>query len=315
MQSENVDRFLAVIDEMFAKDEYFVPYVWAERQYRDDNYQMGSQSLLEDLFFDTLGDFLHKDQPDAIWHRRSGKEPWDYRYNDLEVSHKEAITPLFTESWKPGQGPNHVIPRIPTATFSHPITLVYTPKRAYTQVQVTSGIESALELKLIALNYTTIELSHVDNAPVIACERLEGKLKIIEVWTRAEWNRLDFLTLRKQLGVNKLSKREIFHLSSPKNLDLEFLKGLTELIITREDLQSGIYFLEKSTLVDVPLIANNKAHFPNKQTVSALMDSALCNQRYIRLPVWPTVFAKTATPDLYKIQKEQYDLLFSARGN
>ena len=60
---------------MLAIEDYLFPYVWAQRQFRDDNYQMGSQALLEDMFFDTFGDYLQRYDPSARLERRAGREP------------------------------------------------------------------------------------------------------------------------------------------------------------------------------------------------------------------------------------------------
>lgn len=307
-------NFLGTVREMLRRDDYFVPYVWAERQYRSDNYQMGAQGLLEDLFYDTLGNYLLQNKPGLIWVRRTGKEPWDYRFSEFEISHKEAIAPIFTVTWQPGLGPKHNIPQMENVTFSHPINLVYTPKKIKMRVKFLDLLESkSADIDFVSVSYGTYEQKSFKNWPVVAVERFENKIKIINSWKRTEWEKIDFVTLRAILKPDNLSKTELYFVKPTKKYDVhEITVGMTSEIVD-EDMPSGMYLITGEDLIDVPLTANNKAHFPDKATVLGMMTSAKAKNQFVSIPIWPTVYAESATPDLYRVQYEQYQRLFRAR--
>ena len=68
---------------MLERSDYLLPIAAGQRQFRQDNYNMASAALLEDLFFDALGMFVRENHPQVALERRTGKELWDYGVNGL----------------------------------------------------------------------------------------------------------------------------------------------------------------------------------------------------------------------------------------
>ena len=78
---------------MLARPDFLIPIVAAERQFREHYYGLNSAALLQDLFFDALGNYLRQTEPDAVLLRPpTGQKGWDYTFNGLNVSHKVSQT-------------------------------------------------------------------------------------------------------------------------------------------------------------------------------------------------------------------------------
>lgn len=67
---DGIGRFMRMTVDMLWRDEFLFPYLWAQRQYRDHQYQMASAAQLEDLFFDILGACVRQHVPGEIFDRR-----------------------------------------------------------------------------------------------------------------------------------------------------------------------------------------------------------------------------------------------------
>jgi hypothetical protein len=131
------DDFLSEVEQMMSNADYLFPYIWSQRLFRQDNYQMASQALLEDMFFDTMGDYLNRGGSGHEWHRRTGAEPWDYRFDLHGFSHKEGLTPIITTVWQAGDGPGNRTPKWSHASFTEPVVFSYTPTNVKITVQGT----------------------------------------------------------------------------------------------------------------------------------------------------------------------------------
>jgi hypothetical protein len=307
---------------MFAHEEYLFPYVWAERQFRDDNYQMGSQALLEDMFFDTFGDFLRRTEPSLTFTRRTGKEPWDYRLNEDGFSHKEAITPGFTAVWQAGEGPGNKTPRYPSWDFPHSVVFVYTPLSVKvqftTEVALASGSSTPVTGSVTTLSHALPSRKDFADGIVFLAEQTGGSLSVVRTWSATAWRSLSVHEVRSAVGTDRLLSSNFWYFRPSKaqtRQGLRLAEWRRPLITTHTQGNPlpGLYVFEKDQLQGVPLASNNKAHFPSKATVLDLMDDAVRAGRYVPLPMWPGIFADTTPPNLYQIQKERFDDLFRAR--
>src|SRR5262245_34274264 len=80
---------LEAIAGMLARPDFLLPLAAAERQFRDHYYGLNSAALLEDLFFDALGNFLRQTRPQTTLLRPPpGQKGWDYSFDGLRLSHK-----------------------------------------------------------------------------------------------------------------------------------------------------------------------------------------------------------------------------------
>ena len=125
-----IGRFLELVTEMLERSDYLLPVAAGQRQFRQDNYNMASSALLEDLFFDALGMFVRENHPRVTLERRTGKELWDYGVDGLLLSHKESVSKTISVWWtagdRPGDSKAYVPkPELQTFTADHPIVMVY----------------------------------------------------------------------------------------------------------------------------------------------------------------------------------------------
>ena len=82
-------RVLSAVAGMLARPDFLLPLSAAERQFRDHYYGLNSAALLEDLFFDALGNYLRQTRPETALRRPPpGQKGWDYSFDGLQLSHK-----------------------------------------------------------------------------------------------------------------------------------------------------------------------------------------------------------------------------------
>lgn len=318
MNQNGVKSFLDEVRRFMSREEYLFPYVWAQRQFRDDNYQMGSASLLEDLFFDTLGAFIMQTAPATNWERRTGKEPWDYCFNGLELSHKEAMSPLFTAVWQPGDGPSHNQPRYGTWDFPHPITFVYSPKRTKFELNLELPERPAQLVSSEQLNHWSVYAKPAATDLFVYGRRKGESLHIESSWTRAAWEESSIHDVRSKIDITHYLETDMFIIRATDSTFSTVLQHAVDIdavtaSCTTTDQESGIYVFAGAELERVPLESNNKAHFPSKQTVIAMMKSARADGRFVPMPLWPALFADVTPANLYRLQRAQYDNMYAAR--
>lgn len=310
------------VSSMLELEEYLYPYVWAQRQFRDDNYQMGSQALLEDMFFDTFGDFIQRNDPRSTFERRTGKEPWDYKFNGAGFSHKEALSPGFTAVWQAGEGPGNKTPKYPTWTFLHPVVFSYSALSVRvpvaTMLPLPSGKFAEFRSHAITLTHSSLQRAGAANSTVVVGELIDGVLMVEDAWSRLEWDRFTVHDIRAIIGPGHLLTKGFWLIGTPPGLqrrgaDLSSLNSPFELAAGEVPPLPGIYLFETSELRDVPLECNNKAHYLGTNLVRRLMASAARERRFVPLPMWPAVYADLTPPNLYQVQKERFDELFRAR--
>lgn len=320
------DDFINVLRQMFAEDEYLIPYAWAQRKFRDDNYSMQSQGLLEDMFYDTLGHFLNRRGRGNLIERRTGRESWDYRYAGTGFSHKESSTFLFTAVWQPGEGKGNATPKHPTWTFEHNIVLSYFPKttRATFQWQSTapSGKTRKYHTGACLLNDHTLKHALASSRAAhtfVLISRMNGDDIVFEhVLSVDEWQRESLGSLKGRLGDEALTST-CFWITQPTKALISsgfnwFDHGPTlRVSLSAKPFFPGIYVIPAASLRDVPMQSNNKAHFPTPEFVRKQMTDAAASQRFIYVPRWPDVFANTVPPNLYQQIRNEYDALFRAR--
>jgi hypothetical protein len=311
---------------MFSIHEYWVPYVWAQRKFRNENYAMQSQGVLEDMFYDTLGHFLHKTTSDARFERRTGNESWDYRYHGIGFSHKEASGPRFTAIWQPGEGPGNATPKYATWTFAHHIVFSYFPPIIKTNLswdgKSRSGKPRHNAVTARAVSHAAIARSlksrRATNTAVVICDTAGDTLTIQHVLPLGDWKNETLRTIQARIRSKAATSVSMWLVETPQsilNTGFHWAKDGPGLTVTlgQQPLMSGIYVLPTRELYEVPLQSNNKAHFPRTEFVRQQMAKAVVDDRFVLIPMWPEEFVATTAPNLYQQVRNEYDLLFSAR--
>lgn len=327
--------FLALVREMFERSDYLLPVAAGQRQFRQDNYNMASAALLEDLFFDALGMFVRENHPQVALERRTGKELWDYGVNGLQLSHKESLSTTISVWWTAGDrvGDSRAyVPKPEFRTFSadHPIVMVYSGCAAFdwtsdspalTSVQLGGTPLPRRGRMLGSLGTRAIAgqaAKSATSALVLADQTAPNHLVVERVWRPDEWATLSFDDLWPTLGGPGIGSRDLW-------LDRTYADGKTglgpvarlaegaELDLTDDVLLPGVYVIPAGAMHDVPMVANNRAHSFEDAATKRLLVNAREAGLYAAFPTWFAHFAVAQPPNLYAKQREQYETLFAAR--
>ena len=139
--AETETRFIHAVQGMLARPDYLIPIAAAERQFRDHYYGLNSAALLEDLFFDALGNFLRQTEPKTpLMRPPTGQKGWDYAFDGLQISHKvsQNLTEIAAlwDATKRG---------VTTWSFDDPIVYVLGTNTPSTSLQVDIDAATSLE--------------------------------------------------------------------------------------------------------------------------------------------------------------------------
>ena len=320
-------EFISSLRAMFARDEYLIPYVWAQRLLRRDNYQMASQALLEDFFYDTLGDYLNRYESNHTLERRQGAEPWDYKFDGVGFSHKEGMQRLIVSKWQAGAGPKNKVPLWPTWTFDESVTFSYTKPKTVTTLRLElprkRGGTSTLERPFKSLTHAVVDEQAFNNSStyVAVGQRSDDgtRWKLTHLRTAAAWRALDFRQVRS-LVTRDIFESDLlwFSLTSPQKstlVDLDEVDLPLTAEVVAEDLRTGVYLLDRRVLVDLPQACNNKAHFVTSESLDELMRDACSKLNFVPMPLWPALYTDMTPPNLYQDLRSRYDTLFQARSS
>jgi hypothetical protein len=306
-------QFIALVKDMFSRPEYLFPYVWAQRQFRSDSYQMASASQLEDLFYDTFGTFLRQESLEKTWDRRVGKEKWDFQFEKTGISHKEGLQPIITAFWTAGKGDGYRTPTQPTWDFEHAVTFTYTPLNV--PIKASFLMAGKVEkIKVRQVNHKTID--GCKESSLIGLGHIEGRsLEIVQTWTLKQWNELTIHEVRRILAGRSLLEFD-FWIIDARPVVQEFIqdsRGDIELEMLDVPLLPGIYFLEKHLLQGVHLTSNNRAHMVSSGELVQVMNQTSKSELFVRLPLWPGIYADMRPANLYAMQRRQFDEMIAPR--
>ncbi len=305
--------FVSLVRDMLTRPEYLFPYVWAQRQYRSDSYQMASAGQLEDLFHDTFGTYLNHLSSGTPWERRRGKEKWDFRFGNTGISHKEGLEPVIAAFWTAGQGPGYRTPTLLTWNFEHAISFSYTPLNVVIMGSaLLSGKEQKVRIR--ALNHKTLEKGS-DSTRIGLGQIDQGVLRIDEIWSIQEWRSFTVKDARRSLGIRNPLDFDFWILDAKVDLKSalkESIDGL-QLALKEVPLLPGIYFLEKEHLQGLHLTSNNRAHLVSQDELARVMKLAVQSGTFVSMPLWPGIFADMRPANLYAIQRRQFDEMLAPR--
>lgn len=331
----HIARFLELVREMFERSDYLLPVAAGQRQFRQDNYNMASAALLEDLFFDALGMFVRENHPRVALERRTGKELWDYGVDGLRLSHKESLSTTISVWWTAGDrvgDSKAYVPKPELRTFSaeHAIVLVYsgcisfdwsseskglsTPQLSGELLQRRGRMLGSLGTRAIAGQADKSAASSL----VLADQIAPNRLRVERVWRPDEWSGLTFDDLWPTLGGPGIGTRDLW-------LDRAYADGKrglgpvarlaegAELELTDDVLLPGVYVIPAAAMQDVPMVANNRAHSLEDGATKMRLVNARNDGLFTPFPAWFAHFAVAQPPNLYAKQREQYEALFAAR--
>ncbi|WP_062317002.1 hypothetical protein [Demequina maris] len=334
-EATRIARFLDLVTEMFERSDYLLPVAAGQRQFRQDNYNMASAALLEDLFFDALGMFVRENHPQVALRRRDGKELWDYGVDGLLLSHKESLTTGISVWWTAGDrvdGSKSYIPKPELQTFNadHPIVMVYSGCSAFDWTSDTTelataqleGTAAAHHGRMIGSLGTRAIAGQAETSfkhtLVLAEQTGSDTLKVAQVWRPGEWNGLTFNDLWPALGGPGIGSRDLWldtaYRDGTRGLaPVAEYAGGAQLRLSSDTLLPGVYVIPAAAMRDVPMVANNRAHSFEDAATKTLLRNARADGFYAAFPTWFAHFAVSQPPNLYAKQREQYEALFAAR--
>lgn len=330
-----IARFLELVREMFERSDYLLPVAAGQRQFRQDNYNMASAALLEDLFFDALGMFVRENHPQVSLERRTGKELWDYGVNGLQLSHKESLRTTISVWWTAGDrvgDSKAYVPKPELRTFSaeHPIVMVYSGCAAFDWATGSPALTSAQfdgdalprRGRLLGSLGTRAIAGQADksttSALVLAEQIAPNRLIVERVWRPDEWAGLSFDDLWPILGGPGIGGRDLWldrtYADGKRGLGpVARLAASAELHLADNVLLPGVYVIPAGAMQDVPMVANNRAHSFEDAATKRLLVNARSAGLYAAFPTWFAHYAVAQPPNLYAKQREQYETLFAAR--
>lgn len=319
--------FVSRVTEMLSRPDYLLPLAAGQRQYRMDSYNMASAAQLEDLFFDAFGRFLRENYPDEPVARRLGKELWDYSYKGLKISHKEALTKVISVWWTAGakNADGKYVPQDHLQTYSspHPIVMIYSGNHA-SSWDLTTDLAPARSGKFKGLlGNLALRAGSVSGNLLAGETQDDGTIAVLRTWMEGEWSDLTFDDIWPVMGGPQLLRRDLYLDQPFADRRRGLAKDMTAGTLDPEDLklrrttdgtaQPGIYAIASQQILDVPLVANNRAHSIDSGTVERLMQDAAAAGNYVPFPMWFAHFADAPPPNLYAQQRAQFEDLFVAR--
>jgi hypothetical protein len=312
---------LDAIAGMLARPDFLLPLAAAERQFRDHYYGLNSAALLEDLFFDALGNFLRQTRPETALVRPSpGQKGWDYSFDGLRISHKvsqraDVIAALWDATKRDVQ----------TWSFDDPIVYVLGGNTPPTSLQVELETGELIAARAIAdlkppyaTNGRTLLVVDwppggrqpriLEVVPTSKNDNLADVVPFDQVWRHVAphvaagrpANSVDVLVTSKALP--------------PMLLD-ELVEGDSVPCGLSVGARSGVYLFARELLQNLAVSSNNRGILIPKPTVVGLLAQAELAGLFSPLPLWYWAYAEERPPDLYSIQRAEYDARFSARGH
>ena len=130
--------------------------------------------------------------------------------NDVGLSHKEAIHPLFTSVWQAGDGPSNKTRRYPKWDFAHAVVFVYSPTSVRLGLSgalpLPSGDQFALRAEAETLTHTTLSSRKYANAAVMLGRLKGATLEVDQWWHRSARDEMSVHEVRAALNPSRHRK-------------------------------------------------------------------------------------------------------------
>lgn len=306
---------------MLARPDYLIPLVAAERQFRDHYYGLNSAALLEDLFFDALGNFLRQTEPATQLSRPpTGQKGWDYAFDGLTISHKVSqrvgdIAALW-DATKKG---------VTSWSFDEPITYVLGSNSPSTSLNLTLDDQSVVRCRsaadlgrpyiadgrtLLVIEWPSDGRSPrlLDAFPTGQGQKISDALPFSALWSIVAGH------IRDGGAANDIELVVTTKKKLPRELSRSIEANLLHEVSAGVDYRGGVYLLPRERLQDLEVKSNNRAILIPRAVVSTLLDASMLEGLFAPMPLWYWVYAEERPPDMYSAQRAEYDARFSARG-
>lgn len=314
----------AVIDAisgMLARPDFLIPLAAAERQFREHYYGLNSAALLEDLFFDALGNYLRQTEPGTqLLRPPTGQKGWDYALNGLKVSHKVSQqVDVVAAIW------DATLKGVTEWSFADPIVYGLSGNAPATHVKVeVDGI--AFPCRALA----DLKKPYMGDGRVLlivewpAGSRQPKLLDVVEtevgqlVRTALPFSRIwRFVADHVRRGGAANDIDVLVTNTKPPPIAVEVVRtlGLPRSADISVPFRAGVHLFPRALLQNLPVTTNNRGVLIPKQVVQELLVESRELGLAASLPLWYTAYAQERPPDMYSSQRAEYDARFSARGD
>lgn len=318
MSNNDVEHtFAEAIRAMLSRHEFLLPLAAAERQFRQHYYGLNSAALLEDLFFDAVGNYLHQFEPAREFKRPPpGQKGWDYSFEGVNFSHKVSQTVGdIAAIW------DATLRDVTTWSFNEPVVYVVNRNSPGTLTLTSDGEnlparalgESDVKAPLAGRSVLVVRWPASGGQPVLLAALHDTDQS--SVAEALPFNALWSICNTERAAGTPINEIEVL-------VSRSRLKPLTQVAIepgSKVDItyaaRAGVYVLPREMLVDLEVTRNNRAVLVPKRTVMALMSEANVRGNYVPFPSWYSAYADDRPPDLYIAQRRELDARFSARSN
>jgi hypothetical protein len=302
-----LEDLATLLREMGRRPEFHFPIVAAQRQFRERYYGLLSAAMLEDLYFDALAHFISTHRPDLQLRRPPrGEKGWDYSLNGLNVSHKvskggpQEIAVLWDATRTD----------LTTYNYGSSISLAtssYKPVSIRVEVDkgpplsgraISAGSKTKKDDVLLLVNWPESNISEIlhrwnFSGSADLCETVNFK----SVWSEVA------RVLATGIPANHLE----LVLVNDKH---QQLFGVTKVHLSHP-CRPGLYLIPQSSLIQVPVVTNNRAVLIERELVAAFMSSSVKAGLFVPMSIWFTAYSGDRPPDLYLAQRSSFDLVFS----
>lgn len=300
---------LASLRDMLARPEYLLPLVFAQRQFRDRYYGLSSAALLEDLFHDALANYIRRFRPMVTFERpKRGQKGWDYKFEDLEISHKVGLKPQdIAVLWDATK-------RLKIWNAKYPIAFLCA---AYQPVKGTMEF-AGVEIPIKALTGSEDEVLKRNHALWLVHTSAAGRASVL--WTTStRGGNLSALApfaetwpvvadaMSRGAAANEI---DMFRATRAKQAR-ETWPSVGDAVQLNFDQLPGISLMRTADLQNVPVDSNNRAILIRAATVREKMDKARADGYFVPMPLWFRIYAGSRPPDLFLIQRTEFDAMFS----
>lgn len=314
--SEAENRFADAIRAMLGRHDFLLPLAAAERQFRQHYYGLNSAALLEDLFFDAVGNYLHQFEPARTFERPPpGQKGWDYRFEGVNFSHKVSqtvgdiaaiwdATLVDIETWSFNEPVVYVVNRNSPGLLKITFDMGTLSARALGESDVKAPLSdrSVLLIRWPSSGGQPVLLEAVHNTGE---SYIADVLPFDHLWSVCNEERT------KGTPINEIEV--LITRSKLKPLLNAALEPGVELDIEHVS-RAGVYVLPRELLTNLGVISNNRAILVPKATVKELMEAARIRGNFVPFPGWYSAYADDRPPDLFIAQRRELDARFSARA-
>jgi len=311
MTIDNLHQVADLLREMSSKREYHFPVVAAQHQFRNRYYGLLSAAMLEDLFYDALAHFLSSHSPDCEMARpKRGEKGWDYSIDGLQISHKvskkgaQEIAVLWDATRTD----------ITTYTYGSAISLSvgsYSPAK----IRMTSsdGVQQSVvplseidEVRagshLLLLSWdSTRSATVLHHWTSLISGPVSEAFKFREIWAEVA-----------RMGIRDIPANHLECVVLSPSIKPPSVNSVLEISV---NCRPGTYLIPKSELKDIPVVFNNRGVLIPKNVVLTKMEGAVADGLFVPMPLWFSAFVGDRPPDLYIVQRNDFDRFFSSGTN